>query len=97
MTSNTTKNTTKTGSVWLIVQLIFLGLYYLDICHTDPKQTCTTIVPSWPLWGVWLPTIIYWGGAIALLLLVSCIAGCGLIFDKPKKKDALLDEVKTDS
>ena len=98
MTSNSkTKSAQNSGSVWFIVQLVFLGLYYLDICHNNPKEKCTTVVPSLPLWVVYLPTIIYWGAVSALLLLVCCIAVYGYIFDKPKKKDALLAEVRTDS
>ena len=98
MTSNSkTKTAQNSGSVWFIIQFVFLGLYYLDICHDNPKEKCTTVIPSWPLWMVYLPTIIYWGAGAALLLLVACIAGYGSIFDKPKKKDALLAEVRTDS
>ena len=54
-----------------IVQVVLLGFYFLDNCHSHHEEACLTLVPKWPLWALFLPTIVAWSGFVIFLILNS--------------------------
>ena len=96
-TSNRKEAFKNNASFTANIQLVLLGLYYLDICHSDHKEKCTTVVPYWDLWVVWLPTIMSVGLTLFYLLLACLCGGCTKFFKNKKneKRTGLLSEVST--
>ena len=74
------KNVVRLYIIAIIIQIIFAFCYYLDDCHSDSSKECSTVIPKWEEWQVWMPMIFLTFYAIADIM-INCFIRC----TKPKE------------